>query len=222
MRETMATAHDDAVAYAGKLNLTASDREKIVRCLGSFPAACKSRGMFFEGVLDAVKRMNGEAAARAVIEDADIKYRITNFGLFPHRDFYKIFYRAARLIHPRSSISDAMHQIAQSFYPAMFAESLAGKTMAVLLGKDPVQVLGRLVDAYKIAVPWNEHVCERSDRGTFVWRCKVEPCPFYARTLEGIATGMVETVTGRTPRFETIEHSVAESEQRFVFDVSFD
>ena len=112
MRETMATAHDDAVAYAGKLNLTASDREKIVRCLGSFPVACKSRGMFFEGVLDAVKRMNGEAAARAVIEDADIKYRITNFGLFPHRDFYKIFYRAARLIHPRSSISDAMHLVA--------------------------------------------------------------------------------------------------------------
>lgn len=210
---------DDARAYASRLDVIAADREKVIRCLADFPSECKSRGMFFEGVLAAIEREKGIVAARKVVEEAGIGYRITNFGLYPHRDFYKVFYRAARILHPKRPIGEGMNRIAQDFYPAMFAESLAGKTMAVLLGKDPLQVLGRFVDAYKIACPWADHACETLADGALRWKCKVEPCPFYERTIEGIATGMVTTVTGARLRFRTVDHSLGNSEQRFVFDV---
>jgi uncharacterized protein (TIGR02265 family) len=208
-------------AFVGTLGLGDEDHEAVRRCLDGFPDACTSRGMFFDGILDALARGLGPAEPALARQRTGLTHRIQAFSLYPHRDFYRLFYYAARRLHPTRSIEQGLSHIAELFYPNMFAENLAGKTLAAFLGKDPVSVIGRLVDAYRIAAPWNEH---RFDVATspgrpHLWTCKVEPCPFYPSTFRGIATGMVRSVTGQTPRIEVVEHHAERNQQRFVFRV---
>ena len=41
----------------------------------------------------------------------------------------------------------AMDRIAETFYP-VFRDSMVGRTLSAMMGKDPRRVLERLVDAY--------------------------------------------------------------------------
>ena len=41
----------------------------------------------------------------------------------------------------------AMDHIAETFYP-VFRDSMVGRTLSAMMGKDPRRVLERLVDAY--------------------------------------------------------------------------
>jgi uncharacterized protein (TIGR02265 family) len=208
-------------AFVGTLGLAEEDHDAVRHSLDTFPDACVSRGMFFEGILDALARGIGPNEPASAREKTGLTHRIQAFSLYPHRDFYRLFYYAARRLHPTRSLEQGLSHIAELFYPNMFAENLAGKTLAAFLGKDPVSVIGRLVDAYRIAVPWNEHRFEvASGPGrAHLWTCKVEPCPFYPSTFRGIATGMVRSVTGHTPRIEVVEHQPERAQQRFVFRI---
>lgn len=209
----------DAEAFATSLNVSPGDREKIARCLADFPTECKSRGMFFDGILENVRQRRGEAKAQEIVQLAGIRYRIQNFGQYPHRDFYKVFYRSAAVLHPEIGIGLGMERIAEDFYPLMFAQSLAGKTMALLMGNDPATVLARFVDAYGIAATWNEHRFERGSNGIHHWRCKVEPCDFYPHTFQGICRGMVKSVTGVDPKVRVAEQQKKIGEHRYVFEI---
>lgn len=211
-----ARLHPPCDDFVSSLQLTSADADAVRQCLDTFPTACTSRGMFFEGILDALARGHGKSEIEIARSAAGIDYRIQSFSLYPHRDFYLLFYYAARRLHPQLSIEQGLSRIAELFYPNMFAENLAGKTMAAFLGNDPVVVLGRLVDAYRIATPWNEHRFETRSSGPHRWTCKVEPCPFYPSTLRGIASGMLKSVTGRTVDLQVESHAPGRSEQRFV------
>lgn len=219
MRSVPMDARTDAEAFADSLQVSASDREKIVRCLVDFPAECKSRGMFFEGVLENVRQRYGEPRAQEIVAQAGIKYRIQNFGQYPHRDFYKVFYRSANVLFPSLGMGAGLERIAEDFYPLMFAKSLAGKTMALLMGDDPATVLARFVDAYGIAATWNEHRFERGATGVHHWRCRVEPCEFYPHTFQGICRGMVRTVTRVDPQIRVAEFVRKPGEHRYVFEI---
>lgn len=209
----------DAESFASALQISPQDREKIIRCLSEFPAECKSRGMFFEGVLENVRQRYGDARAKEVVSKAGIQYRIQNFGQYPHRDFYKVFYLSANVLHPTQPIATGLGRIAEDFYPLMFAKSLAGKTMALLMGDDPATVLARFVDAYGIAATWNEHRFERGTNGVHHWRCRVEPCEFYPNTFQGICRGMVRSVTKVEPDFRVVEQQKKPGEHRYVFEI---
>ena len=201
------------------LALSPVEAQAIRVCLDTFPEACTSRGMFFEGVLDALARGRGKDEPAVAREKTGLGHRIQSFSLYPHRDFYKLFYYAARRLHPTLTVEQGLSRIAELFYPNMFAENLAGKTMAVFLGKDPVSVMSRLVDAYRIAAPGNEHAFEVRGKGPHRWTCKVEPCPFYPSIFRGISTGMLRSVTGCMPEIEVEEHKAGASCQRFVLSV---
>lgn len=206
--------------FVAALGLAPNEARAVRLCLDTFPEACTSRGMFFEGVLDALARGRGAQEPADARQKTELTHRVQSFLLYPHRDFYKLFYYAARRIHPKLSFEQGLSRIAELFYPNMFAENLAGKTMAVFLGKDPVSVMGRLVDAYRIAAPWNEHAFEVRGKGPHRWTCKVEPCPFYPSIFRGISTGMLRSVTGQVPTVEVVEHQAGHGEQRFVLSVS--
>jgi uncharacterized protein (TIGR02265 family) len=212
-------ALQDAEAFAKELAVPDEEREKVVACLARFPAECKSRGMFFEGVLESVRQGQGAEEAKAVLASAGVAYRVQSFGQYPHRDFYKIFYRSARVLHPSLGLGGGLERIAEGFYPLMFARSLAGKTMALLMNNDPVTVLARFVDAYRIATTWNEHRFERGARGVHHWHCRVEPCAFYPRTFQGICRGMVKTVTGVDPEVSVEDVTLRSGEHRYVFAI---
>lgn len=214
-------AFSHSEAFMGHLGLEGEVRTAVQRCLDTFPEGCESRGLFFEGLIETLTNELGAADTGTMCDRAGFAYRLQSFALYPHRDFYRLFYQAARKLHPTRPLPEGLSRIAELFYPNMFAKNLAGKTLAAFLRKDPVSVMARLVDAYRIAVPWTEHRFEAASAGSSAhrWMCKVEPCPFYPTTFAGIATGMVRSVTGHTPVLEVIDHVPELRQQRFVFRV---
>ena len=205
--------------FADVLHLKGNDRDRICTTLANFPPPCTSRGMFATGVLEAVARKCGQTVADEIRERAGYPANITSFFLYPHQNFYRLFYASAVAMYPNESMGVGMRRIAESFYP-IFSETLVGRTMGALIGKTPETVLRRFVEAYKIATPWNEHVISA---GTIadgvVWKCKVEPCHFYPDTFSGICTGMVRAVTGITPQFTVLSREPATDHQRLTFQI---
>jgi len=210
----------DVDEFARSLGLQESNRRAVVETLTRFPKVCKSRGMFANGVLESVARVHGDERRDQIRENAGYPRRISSFGLYPHSDFYRVFYASAAALHPDKPLGKGMRLVAEEFYP-IFIQSLAGRTMHALIGRTPDVVLGRFVEAYKIATPWNEHRIVDSARDCLVWNCMVEPCPHYPDTFAGICTGMVRTVTGITPQFEIQQHTVGSNYQNFSFGTSW-
>ncbi|MFO0693357.1 MAG: DUF2378 family protein [Polyangiales bacterium] len=211
-------ADPDAIEFASRHPFTEADRKVVVETLTRFPRDCRSRGMFFLGVLEQVRRGAGAAAAQRIEADLALPYRVQQFSLVPHRDFYKLFFVAARTLHPSLPLASGMERIAESFYP-IFAESLAGKTLALMLSKDPVTVVSRFVDAYKIACPHNTHVFEQSNDGVHRWTCRVEPCDYYPNVIQGICRGMVREVTAREPIMKVRSKTEEADAHNYVFEV---
>ncbi len=210
----------DAESFAAPLKLRNADHKKVCTALSNFPALCKSRGMFATGILEAVSRVHGKEKANSIREIAGYPRRINPFGLYPHEDFYRLYYSSAAALYPEKSLADGMRLVAEDFYP-IFTQSLVGRTMSMLIGNTPQVVLGRFIEAYKIATPWCEHSIEASSDNEVVWKCKVEPCANYAATFAGICTGMVRTVTGIAPQFEIVSHQSSRDHQRFVFRITW-
>ena len=205
--------------FANFLELFGTDRDRICTTLANFPDECRSRGMFATGVLDAVVRKCGQPIADGIQARAGYPAHITSFVLYPHLDFYRLFYASAVAMYPELPVGEAMRAIAESFYP-IFSETLVGRTMGALIGKTPEVVLRRFVEAYKIATPWNEHaIVAGSSKNGIVWKCMVEPCHFYPDTFAGICTGMVRTVTGITPEFTVLSRDPASDHQRLSFQI---
>ncbi len=209
---------DEFGEFATSLHLSLADQEAVYETLMNFPPACRSRGMFATGILEAVKREHGVEKAAAIRRNAGYPDRISSFALYPHRDFYRVFYASAAALYPGMDLGIGMRRIAESFYP-IFIDSLAGRTMHALIGKTPRVVLGRFVEAYKISTPWNDHVVEDANHERMLWRCKVEPCPFYPETFAGISTGMVETVTGIRPQYHIVTRTRERDHQKILFEI---
>lgn len=208
-------------AFADALPLRDSDRRAIVSTLLHFPAACQVRGMFFDGLVNVIKKERDTDTAERLMLHAGVRGRAIPFGLLPHRDFYKLYFMAAPVLYPQQPLEYGMQRIAETFYP-VFRDSMVGRTLSAMMGSDPRRILDRLVDAYKMSVQDNEHSVRVSgDRG-MLWECRVEPSPFYAETFRGIALGTLESHGVKGGRVETVSR-VADGQEhnRWVFRITW-
>jgi uncharacterized protein (TIGR02265 family) len=181
-----------ADAYASRIpGITPAERGIIARDFELFPAACQVRGVFFEGLSRVVAKQGGITMAE-LFTRAGVSPRKIPFSLYPHRDFYRLYFLAARALHPRLTLPAGLSQVARTFYP-IFRESMVGKTMSAFIGDDPPTLLERLSQAYSLSIPWNEHRVERTGASEVTWRCKVEPSSFYKDVFTGIVTGTTES-----------------------------
>lgn len=196
-----AISREQADAYASRIpHVTATERGTIARDLVLFPAACQVRGVFFEGLSRVVAR-DRSTTMNDLFAQAGVSPRKVAFSLYPHRDFYRLYFLAARALYPRSPLGTALSQVSQTFYP-IFRESVVGRTMSAFIGDDPTTLLTRLSEAYKLSVPWNEHRVQSSNAGELTWRCKVEPSSFYREIFTGIVTGATTSHGRAAPRVE--------------------
>jgi len=164
-----------------------ADQETVAHNLLTFPAAIKVRGIFFEGLSRVVGESQGPTAMAGLLQKAGITTKTTAFRSYPHRDFYKLYYLAARLLYP-GSVSVGLRNTARTFFP-IFKNSLLGRTMSALMGDRPQTILPLLARAYNVSVEGNNHeVVLTSDR-SLVWRCDVEPVEWYLETFTGIVEG---------------------------------
>lgn len=168
-----------------------ADQEAVARNLLLFPSTIKVRGIFFEGVSRIVAETKGKEAMAELSARAGIAPKITAFRAYPHRDFYKLYYLAARLLHPATPLSQALRATARTFFP-IFKSSLLGRTMSALMGDRPTTILPLLARAYNVSVEGNDHKAELAagaNPRSLEWRCDVEPVEWYTDTFAGIVEG---------------------------------
>jgi uncharacterized protein (TIGR02265 family) len=208
-------------SFAAALPLSAADQRAIVATLFHFPSECQVRGMFFDGLVNVIKRQRDATLADQLMAHAGVRGRVIPFALLPHRDFYKLYFMAAPVLHPNVPLEQAMERIAETFYP-VFRDSMVGRTLSAMMGKDPRRVLERLVDAYKMSVQDNEHAVRMSGEHAMIWECRVEPSPFYADTFRGIVSGTLKSHGVLGGRVETISRVADGPEHaRWVFRISW-
>lgn len=207
-------------AFAREFGPTPNARLAIASTLERFPLACQVRGMFFDGLANVIRKHLGDREANALMDRVGVPRRCVAFALYPHRDFYKLYFAAAPRLHPNVSFDQAMLRIAETFYP-VFRESMLGRTMAPLMGREPAKILGRLAQAYSISIPWNEHKLTPDGLNAATWECRVEPSAFYRNTLRGIVRGTLTSHNVEDARVEVVHFQEFTDQSRYTFEITW-
>jgi uncharacterized protein (TIGR02265 family) len=181
---TLAQANE----FAKTVTPMRGDQEIVARNLMAFPPTVKVRGIFFEGLSRVVGEAQGPTAMAGLLAKAGITTKTTAFRAYPHRDFYKLYYLAARLLYPTAPLPEGLRNTARTFFP-IFKSSMLGRTMSALMGDRPTTILPLLARAYNVSVEGNDHKAELVGKSTLVWRCDVEPVEWYTETFQGIIEG---------------------------------
>jgi len=183
---SIAAAND----FAQQLTARRDDQQMVARNLLLFPPGIMVRGIFFEGLSRIVAETHGPSAMAELLARAGIGAKTTAFRSYPHRDFYKLYYLSACLLHPRAPMAEALRLVARTFFP-IFKSSLLGRTMSALMGERPATLLPLLARAYNLSVEGNEHHAELAGERALLWRCEVEPVEWYTETFSGIVEGAI-------------------------------
>jgi uncharacterized protein (TIGR02265 family) len=179
-----------AQEFAARVSATLADQATIAKNLVAFSPQLQVRGVFFEGLGRIVKQSRGEAALVQIQRSAGVPAQVIAFRHYAHRDFYKFYYLAARVLHPSETFSRALRLTARNFFP-IFRDSLLGKTMNALMGDKPRTILPLLAKAYNLSVVGNDHSSTLAGESEIAWACRVEPVEWYEQTFAGIIEGTV-------------------------------
>ena len=124
----------DLAAYAPRVSSYPEDRATVIANLSRFPARVKCRGIFFQGVSRLIAETHGQETVSTLFGFAGVAERKVSFKLYPHVDFYKVYYLSAALLEPGVRLPEALRRTARKFFP-IFRESVVGRTMSAWMGK---------------------------------------------------------------------------------------
>jgi uncharacterized protein (TIGR02265 family) len=207
-----------ALAFAREVTAEPVEQEIVARNLANFPPQIKVRGLFFEGLSRVIGKMKGPEAMAELLRRAGTASKITAFGNYPQRDFYKLYYLSARLLHPKARLPDGLRQVSHTFFP-IFKTSMLGRTMSALMGNKPNTLLPLLARAYNLSVEGNSHSAQLEGSNALIWQCEVEPVEWYTQVFTGIIEGAMPT--GFTARIKIEEQATDGAMARYRFRVSW-
>lgn len=212
----------EAERFASGLAISTQDRISVARTLYEFQPDAMVRGMFFGAIRHALARAVGDAEAMRIEREQGIGERLIPFSLYPHRDYYRLWFAAIPHTHPGRPMAHGIERIAEGTFP-VFLSSAAGRGVSMLPEATPPElVLERLEQAYNVGVPHNEHKLELLGDGRARWRAIVEPSPFYPETLIGILRGAMRVRGGTTLRVNGERvGSHGRHHQRLVFELDW-
>lgn len=118
------------------------------------------RGMFFNGLLDAVLELGGEEVRRKCFVAAGEK-RFVDFFSYPVADLLKAVFTAAELLGPAHGGRDAVLHLLGRRATEDFLRSTVGKTMLALAGNDPQRLLGSFPNSFRASLSYGERTVER-------------------------------------------------------------
>ncbi len=108
------------------------------------------RGMFFNSVLDVVRRLAGEDAAQRC-QDSSGEARFLDFFNYPHRSYIHLIYMAARILSEKfGSFELAMREIGYDGSKTFYS-SAAGKVLLLMAQGDPRRLISNVPTAMQTA-----------------------------------------------------------------------
>lgn len=206
--------------FAVKVPASAREQVIIARNLVAYPPSIAVRGVFFEGMARLVTEARGPGAINALRKKAGLPEQATAFRQYPHRDFYKLYYLAAPLLHPGGSFTQALRRTARTFFP-IFRNSLLGRTMGAFMGDEPRTILPLLAKAYNLSVAGNEHSSELVADRQVRWRCRVEPVEWYEETFAGIVEGTAADPTRAGLTVRMVSKKLRDGAMDYEFDIGW-
>jgi uncharacterized protein (TIGR02265 family) len=207
-----------AEKFAAAVTPNARDRAIIAKNLVDLPHELLIRGFFFDGLCQIVAKTRDDATLKRLQRTAGVPERITPFSQYMVRDFYKLYYHAAGLLHGELPFAQAIRRVTQTFFP-IFKMSMVGKTLAAFMGSTPEAIIPVVNKAYNVSVSGNEHTLTSVKKGEVVWACKVEPVVWYPESFQGIVEGALPA--GQSIQVETLEKKEEGRLMRYVFRITW-
>ncbi len=183
---------------AGPMPAIARDLEKRLSLATREDTA---RGMFFNGVLDAVRTLGGEEAVARCLEASGEK-KFVDFFNYPVSAFLKLAYSAAEVMGPRYGGFEGALRRMGSQATTDFLSSTAGKTLLLLAAGSPKRLVSNLHAGYRAAVSYGDRgVTWTGDKsGIFTMKRDFMPPAYHEGTLQAVIEavgGMQVKVQGR-------------------------
>jgi uncharacterized protein (TIGR02265 family) len=178
----------DFSRFAAQVASDSREQAIISHNLTTFPAAVRSRGVFFEGLVRALSETVGTNEAVKLMDEAGVIPRTVPFRFYPHREFYRLYYLAASVLEPGRPMPTRLRRLARTFFP-IFRNSLLGKTMSAFMGDHPATILPLLAQAYNLSVESNRHEVVAIRANELVWSAAAEAVEWYPETMMGIIEG---------------------------------
>ncbi|MFL5358471.1 DUF2378 family protein [Archangium sp.] len=152
------------------------------------------RGMFFNGLLEAVRTLGGDEA-RAKCFTAAGEKRFVDFFSYPVADFLQGVFTAAELLGPEHGGRDAVLRQLGRRATEDFLHSTVGKTMLALAGPEPFRLLSSFPSAYRASLSYGERSVARvgEQRARLMVRRDFLPVAYN----EGVLIAAMEQSTAR-------------------------
>ncbi|MCP3165734.1 DUF2378 family protein [Myxococcus qinghaiensis] len=153
-----------------------------------------ARGLFFNGVLGAVKVLGGEGAVQRCLAVAGEKKYIDFFN-YPVAAFLRLSFTAAQVMGPQLGGFDPALRRMGVQATSDFLSSAAGKTLLLLAGNSPKRMLGNLHSGYRAAVSYGERGVKWTSETSGVFTMKRDfMTPAYH---EGVLQAVIEAMGGK-------------------------
>ncbi len=145
------------------------------------------RGMFLKGILQVVRSLGDEAALQRCIT-AGGEARLTDFFNYPAASQVRMVFAAADVLGARNGgIEEGLRLLGRQA-TSDFLNSLAGKTMLALTGKNPTKMLNSLPTAFRASNNYGQHSVEWTgpSSGRFVLKGDLMPEPYNSGIVEAV------------------------------------
>lgn len=158
-----------------------------------------ARGMFFNGLLDAVRSLGGEESKKKVLTAAGER-KFVDFRSYPVADLLKAIFTATELLGPKLGGKDAVLRRLGRRATEDFLHSTVGKTMMALAGTNPHRLIDNFPNACRASLSYGERSVEKLGEKHMRLLARRDFLPMLY--IEGILTAVVEQaqVQGLTVR----------------------
>jgi uncharacterized protein (TIGR02265 family) len=207
-----------AERFAVAVTSSPRDRAIIAKNLFDLPPEVMIRGFFFDGLCQIVAKTRDEATLRILQRTAGVPERLTPFSQYMVRDFYKLYYHTAGLLHGDLPFEQAIRKVTQTFFP-IFKHTMVGKTLAAFMGSTPESIIPVVNKAYNVSVSGNDHTIKLVTKSEVVWACKVEPVTWYPESFQGIVEGAMPP--GKEIRLDVLEKQDEGKLTKYVFRITW-
>ncbi|NVJ02574.1 DUF2378 family protein [Myxococcus sp. AM009] len=153
-----------------------------------------ARGLFFNGVVSAVRTMGGDAAVERCLA-ASGETRFIDFFNYPVSAFLRMSFTAAQMMGPEHGGFDGALRRMGVVATTDFLSSAAGKTLLLLASDSPKRLVGNLHSGYRAAVSYGERAVKWTGdtSGIFTMKRDFMPPAYHEGTLQAV----IEAVGGK-------------------------
>ncbi|WP_224240292.1 DUF2378 family protein [Hyalangium gracile] len=172
-----------------------------------------ARGLFFNGILNAVITFGGEPALKrchGLLNDKRFERRFIDFSSYPVSDFLRLALAATQVLSMQLGGPEPTQRRLGMQATRDFLGSMAGRTLLLLSGDSPKRVMGNLASGYRSAVSYGERtVTLLSDTSARVVVKRDFMLPLYN---EGVLLAVLESVHIKNPQVRSRPTGVLDCE----------